>query len=163
MDLAWVDLALLGLLVLSTIVGLMRGLVFEVLSLVGWVVSYFAAQWLTPQMSHRIPVGAEGSLMNHLATFALMFFGVLLLWGMCAWLIKRLVRASVISGADRLMGAVFGLARGVLMAWVIATFVAWTPLAQSAPWRESHGAVMLLGVLEGLKPLMPAVLAQRLP
>ena len=50
-SIAWVDAVMLGALVLSVIVGLMRGFVFELLSLVGWVAAYFAAQWFTPMLA----------------------------------------------------------------------------------------------------------------
>jgi membrane protein required for colicin V production len=110
-----------------------------------------------------VPVGVPGSTLNHVATFALVFVGTLFVWALGAWLVKKLVRASVLSTADRVFGAGFGLVRGVLIALVVATLVAWTPLARSDAWRASHGAAMLQDVLSGLKPLMPAELAQRLP
>ncbi|WKB52567.1 CvpA family protein [Eleftheria terrae] len=163
MGLGWVDLALLALLLVSLVVGIVRGLVFEVLSIVGWVVAYIVAQWLTPQLAASIPIGSAGSVLNHVSTFAIVFIATLFVWGLVAWLLKRLVHASVLSAADRALGAGFGLVRGLLIALVIATLVAWTPLARSAAWQESHGAAMLHRVLNGLKPLMPAVLAQQLP
>ncbi|MCM5678216.1 CvpA family protein [Schlegelella sp. S2-27] len=163
MAFAWVDIALLALLLISMIVGLVRGLVFEVLSVAGWVVAYVAAQWMTPHIAHQIPIGTSGSMINHVATFAIVFIGALFIWGLGAWLVKKLVRASVLSAADRVFGAGFGLVRGLLIALVVATLVTWTPLARSAAWQESRGAAMLQDVLSGLKPLMPAELAQRLP
>ncbi|HWP18317.1 MAG TPA: CvpA family protein [Burkholderiaceae bacterium] len=163
MELGWVDWALLALLVLSTVVGIVRGLTFEVLSVLGWVAAYMGAQWATPQVAPSVPVGLPGSALNHLATFALLFVAVLFLWGVLAWLVKKLVRASLLSTADRLLGAGFGLVRGLLIALVVATLVMWTPLAHSQAWRESHGAAMLRQVLFGLKPLMPRELAQHLP
>ncbi|AKJ28287.1 CvpA family protein [Caldimonas brevitalea] len=163
MGLGWVDWALLALLLVSLVVGLWRGLVFEVLSVLGWVAAYVVAQWMTPQLAHSIPVGAPGSAVNHLVTFGLVFVGALFVWGLCAWLIKRLVQASVLSAADRVLGAGFGLVRGLLIALAVATLVAWTPLARSAAWQESHGARLLHRVIHGLKPLMPEVLARQLP
>lgn len=163
MALGWVDIALLALLLVSMVVGVVRGLVFEVMSVVGWVVAYIVAQWMTPQLAPSIPVGADGSMINHLATFGIVFVGALFVWGLAAWLVKKLVQASVLSAVDRAFGAGFGLVRGLLIALVVATLVTWTPLARSAAWRESHGAAMLQDVLSGLKPLMPAELAQRLP
>jgi membrane protein required for colicin V production len=50
----------------------------------------------------------------------------------------------------------------VLVALVVALLVTWTPLARSEPWRESHGAELLQQMLQGLKPLMPRELADRL-
>lgn len=163
MPLGWVDIALLALLLVSMVVGLVRGLVFEVMSVAGWVVAYIVAQWMTPQLAGNIPIGEPGSAINHVATFAIVFVGALFVWGLGAWLVKKLLRASVLSAADRAFGAGFGLVRGLLIALVVATLVTWTPMARSAAWQESHGAAMLQDVLSGLKPLMPAELAQRLP
>ena len=60
-QLGWVDLAMLGVLLLSLGLGLWRGFVLEVLALVGWVVAYFAAQWLAPQWAPHLPLGEPGS------------------------------------------------------------------------------------------------------
>lgn len=160
--LGWVDIALITLLLVSVVLGIVRGLVFEVLALAGWVVAFFAAQWITPLWSPAVPIGTPGSAVNHVATFAIVFIATLFVWGMLAWLIKKLVHASALSLLDRLMGAAFGLARGVLIALVVALLVTWTPLARSEPWRESHGAELLQQMLQGLKPLMPRELADRL-
>ena len=158
----WVDIALLTLLLVSVVLGIIRGLVFEVLALVGWVVAFLAAQWITPLWSAVVPIGTPGSAVNHVATFAIVFIATLFVWGLLAWLIKKLVHASALSLLDRLMGAAFGLVRGVLIALVVALLVTWTPLARSEPWRESHGAELLQQMLQGLKPLMPRELADRL-
>jgi membrane protein required for colicin V production len=50
----------------------------------------------------------------------------------------------------------------VLIALLVALVVTWTPLAHSTPWLESHGAALLQQMLQGLKPLMPGELADRL-
>ena len=163
MGIAWVDIALIALLLISMILGIVRGLVFEVLAIVGWVVAFLLAQWMTPALAGNIPLGAPGSLVNHGATFALIFVGTLFVWALVAWLIKKLVHATALSAVDRTLGAAFGLVRGVLIALVAATLVLWTPLARSESWRESHGAAVLQRMLGGLKPLMPQVLAERLP
>ncbi|MCV4684080.1 CvpA family protein, partial [Escherichia coli] len=83
------------------------------------------------------------------------FVAVLFLWAVLAWLVKKLVRASVLSTADRALGAAFGLLRGVLIALVAATLVMWTPLARSQAWQTSHGAAWLQQIIAGIKPLMP--------
>jgi membrane protein required for colicin V production len=160
--LGWVDIALITLLLVSVVLGIIRGLVFEVLALAGWVVAFFAAQWITPLWSAAVPIGTPGSAVNHVATFAVVFIATLFVWGLLAWLIKKLVHASALSLLDRLMGAAFGLVRGVLIALVVALLVTWTPLARSEPWQESHGAELLQQMLQGLKPLMPRELADRL-
>jgi membrane protein required for colicin V production len=158
----WVDIALALLVGISVIVGLWRGLTREVFSLVGWVVAYVAAQALGPMVATHLRIGTPGSALNVGAAFVLVFLVALVVWSLVTWLISRLVQASVLNAVDRTLGAVFGLARGVLIALVIVTIVSLTPWATSPAWRASHGVGSLQYVLSGLKPLLPADLTQHL-
>jgi membrane protein required for colicin V production len=159
----WVDIALLAVLGVSILVGLMRGLVLEVLSLLGWVVAYFAAQWLAPELAPHLPVGTPNSALNQGAAFAICFIVVLIAWGLAARLVSMLVKATPLSFADRALGAGFGMLRGAVVLLAVATVIALTPLVRSAPWQASHGRVWLNEALNGLKPVLPPRVAQRLP
>src|SRR5436305_12056059 len=145
MDLAigWVDWAMLAVLVVSFIVGAWRGLVFEVLAILGWFVAFFVAQWSWPWLAAHLPVGTPGSLLNHAVSFACAFLAALILWGVRSRIVRRLVRATPLAPADRLLGAAFGLLRGVLVLLVVAAVIGYTPAARSADWRASSGAVWL--------------------
>jgi membrane protein required for colicin V production len=162
----WVDWTLLALVGLSVLIGLMRGLVFEVLSAAGWLVAYFAAQWFTPQWSayvpFSIPIGAAGSALNHAATFGVIFIACLLVWGIASKIVRMLIRAVPgISAADRLMGGVFGLVRAMVLMVAVVTVVGLTPLAKSAAWQQSHVAVWTQDLLVGLKSVLPADFFER--
>jgi membrane protein required for colicin V production len=161
--LTWVDLSLLGVLVLSLVLGLWRGFVLEVLALVGWVVAYFAAQGLTPTWARHVPVGEPGSSLNHAATFAIAFIAVLVAWGLASRVLRMLINATPLRGADRVLGAAFGLVRGVLLLMALATVLALTPAATSPEWHRSQGAQWLAVALQGLKPLLPPDIAHFLP
>lgn len=150
----WVDIALALIVGISVIVGLWRGLTREVFSLIGWVVAYVAAQALGPEVAPHLRIGTPGSALNIGASFVLVFLVALVVWSLVTWLVSRLVQASVLSAVDRTLGAVFGLARGVLIALVIVTIVSLTPWATSPTWRASHGVGSLQYVLSGLKPLL---------
>jgi len=162
-DIAWVDLVFIGILVLSAIVGLMRGLVFEVLSLVGWLVAYFAAQWLSADVAPHLPVGRPGSAVNLGVAFAATFIGVLIVWSILARLVRLLIHATPLSLVDRALGASFGLARGLLVLLVITTIVMFTSFAKSPAWRESRGAAWSSDALQGIKPMLPPQIAEHLP
>lgn len=162
-SLGWVDWALLAILSLSVIVGLWRGLVFEVMSLVGWLVAYVAAQVMTPSLDAYMPIGSPGSALNHGATFAAAFLVALLAWAVLARLVRMLIQATPLTVIDRMLGALFGLLRGAVALLVIATAVAFTPAARSAAWQQSHGGAWLGQLLHGLKPVLPAEVAQHLP
>lgn len=161
-QLSWLDWALLAVLLLSVLVGLVRGFVFELLSLAGWVVAWFAAQWAAPQLAPVIPVGAAGSALNLGVAFALVFFAALIVWTLLARLLRLLIHATPLSLPDRLLGAAFGLLRGAVLLLAVATVVALTPASQSSAWRASEGARWLGVALAGLKPLLPDTLARRM-
>jgi len=161
--LAWVDWAMLLALALSVLVGLSRGLVFELMSLVGWAVAYFAAQVFSPQVAAHVPIGAPGSALHQGAAFVATFVGVLLVWAVLARLLRLLIRATPLTVIDRLLGALFGGLRGLLLLLVVATGVSFTPAQRSQAWQDSTGAAWLGQVITVLKPFLPDEVARHLP
>jgi len=162
--LSWVDWSMLGLLALSVLVGLSRGLVFELMSLVGWIVAYVLAQLFSPEVARHIPVGERGETLNLLVGFAITFIVVLIVWSLLARLLRMLIRATPLTVPDRVLGGGFGLLRGVLVLLVVATLVAFLPTVQrSAAWTQSQGAAWLGVALQGLKPMLPSDVARHLP
>jgi len=161
-DIGWVDWALLAVLLASVIVGLVRGLVFEVLSLLGWVAAYIAAQAMSPGFAPHVPVGAPGSALNHGAAFAVVFVLALIVWMLMARLIRLLVHATPLTLIDRTLGGVFGLVRAMVVLLAVATVVSFTPAVRAGPWQASHGAAWLGVLLSGLKPVLPPAVARHL-
>jgi membrane protein required for colicin V production len=155
----WIDWALFAVLGLSMLVGIVRGFAFEVLSLAGWLLAWFGAQWLAPELAPHLPVGSAGSGLNHAAAFVTGFVIVLLGCALLARLVRMLVQATPLSLADRVLGAGFGLARGALLLLAVAMVVALTPVASSASWQASAGARWLGAALFGLQPLLPEAVA----
>ncbi len=161
--LGWVDLTLLAVLTVSVVVGLWRGLVFELMSLVGWVVAYVAAQAWSSLLAPHLPVGAPGSALQQGAAFALTFLAVLIAWAMLARLARLLVHATPLTFIDRVLGAGFGLLRGAVLLLAVSTVVAFTPAARSQPWQDSVGAAWLGAALQGLRPVLPDDVSRHLP
>jgi len=159
----WVDLAMLLWLVVSTLIGLARGLIFEAVSLIGWGVAYFSALWLAPMLAPHLPVGEPGSTLNHAAALLCAFMGVLLAWGLLTRLLRLLVRATPLNLPDRVLGAAFGAVRALVVLLAVATVVGLTPMAGSLAWRRSLGAAWLNVALHGIKPLLPNELSRHLP
>ncbi|MES2960682.1 MAG: CvpA family protein [Pseudomonadota bacterium] len=161
--LGWVDWALLAVLALSIAVGLWRGLLFEVLSLVGWVAAYVAAQAFASSVAPMLPIGAPDSALNQGAAFALVFVLALIAWAIASRLLRLVIHATPLQAIDRFLGAGFGLMRGAVLLLAVATVVSLTPAARSAAWQDSQGAAWLGAMLQGLKPVLPESLAQHLP
>lgn len=160
LDLAWVDIGLLVFLAVSVVVGLMRGLVFELLSLAGWFAAYFAALQWAPWVMLHITVGEPGSALRHGVAFAGVFVLALIVWSLAARLVRRLIRATPLSPVDRVFGAGFGLLRGTVVLLVLAVLVGLTPLVNSTAWQQSHGANWLNALLQGLRPWLSNEVSQ---
>ncbi len=159
----WVDWALAAVLALSVAVGLWRGLVFELMSLLGWLAAYVAAQAFSPQVAAWVPIGTPGTALHQGAAFALTFLGALIVWMLLARLLRLLIQASPLTLIDRTLGAGFGLLRGALLLLALATVLAFTPAVRSPDWQASHGAAWLGVALQGLKPVLPEAVARHLP
>jgi membrane protein required for colicin V production len=162
-QLGWVDWVLLAVLVVSVVVGLWRGLVFEVLSLVGWVVAFIAAQAFAPGVAAVLPIGVPGSALNHGVAFALTFVLALVIWALGSRLLRLIIHATPLQPVDRMLGGVFGLARGAVLLLAVATVVMLSPAQRSTAWQQSRGAHWLATALQGLKPVLPDAIGQRLP
>ena len=154
-QLGWVDLVLLGVFVLSVLVGLWRGFVFEIVSLLGWLLAYVIANSAGPFLADLIPLGSTDPQVRLWAAYIVVFVLVLLTCTLLARLLRALVSATPLSFVDRLLGGVFGVARGTLILVVVATLVTLSPWADSTTWKNSHGALWLGLALEGLKPILP--------
>lgn len=159
----WVDWAMLAVLLVSVFVGLWRGFIFEVMALLGWVVAWLAAQFFAAPLAPYVPLGTPGSSLNFAAAFVVCFVGALIAWMLVARLVRMLLRATPLSSIDRALGAFFGLLRGGLLLLVVALVMALTPAGRAPAWRTSQGAMWLNTAVHGLKPVLPATVARRLP
>lgn len=160
---AWVDWALLGILLLSALLGLWRGLVYEVISVAAWVAAFLLAQWYAADMAAILPMDGASEPLRLAAGFALVFLGTAFAGGLLAWLVKKLVESVGLRPVDRVLGGAFGLARGVVILLAVAVVVSMTQMQQASWWQASSAAGVLSTALHEIKPLLPDPLARYLP
>ncbi len=151
---SWLDIGLLVFLLLSVVVGLVRGFVFELLSIAGWFAAYFVALYATPWFQDWIHVGDPGSSLNYAAAFACVFLLSLVVWSVGARLVRALIRATPLSPFDRLLGAGFGLVRGLVVLLIAALLIGVSPWGQAPMWQQSVGVAWLNTVVHELRPLL---------
>ena len=149
------DWVFLAVLLLSFLLGVWRGLVFELLSLAAWFGAFVAAQVWGYEISTMLPMAGSSEAVRLGAGFACVFVLAIFVGGMLAVLVKKLVAAVGLSPFDRLLGAGFGLIRGVLILTVAGVLISLTPLKNSVLWRESAGASLIKHVFKGLQPFLP--------
>ncbi len=161
---ALTDWILMGVLIASMVMGLWRGLVYEVLSLAGWVAAFVVAQWWAPDVVRwlvLIPSAPESA--RYALAVVLVFVATVFAAGLLSWAIKKLVESVGLRPVDRSLGALFGLARGVVLLLALTVVLQLTGLAQDAWWTQAQGPVWLESLLTGLKPLLPKQFVDFLP
>jgi len=159
-----VDAVMIGVLLVSVLVGLFRGLMFEVMALVGWVVAYLVARWFAADLAAVLPLGTASPAVNHALAFTGLFIATVVVWSLLARLVRLLLHATPLSAIDRVGGGAFGLVRGAVVLLVLATVVRFSPTAAQSPlWQASVGAAWLDQALVSLQPLLPNDLGTWLP
>ena len=157
------DWVFVGVLVFSLLLGLLRGLVYEVLSVLSWIAAFVLAQWLAPAVGAWLPMENAAEPLRYAAGFAIVFVAVVSAGGLVAWATRKMVEAVGLRPMDRVLGAAFGVVRGVMVLLALAVVVNMTPLRKSQWWTESTGAAVSTAALKGLKPVLPEEFAQYLP
>jgi membrane protein required for colicin V production len=161
--LATLDWVIAAVLAASVLLGLWRGLVFEVLSVLNWLAAFVLAQWLAPRAAAMMPLGGAGESLRYAAGFVVVFIAALFLGGLVAWLTKKLVEAVGLRPVDRALGGLFGLVRGLVAVLALAVVVNLTGLRSGTWWTESVTAGVATAALRGLKPVVPERFGTYLP
>ncbi|MFT3779701.1 MAG: CvpA family protein [Ottowia sp.] len=150
-----IDWICLAVLLASLLLGAWRGLLYEVLAIAGWVVAFLAARWSAGVVGGWLPMGESSEPLRHAAGFVLVFIAVAFLCGMLATLARHAARSLGMRPVDRVFGAAFGVARGLLLLLVLAALVLMTPLREAEWWRQSASAQWLEAALMQIHPWLP--------
>ena len=158
----WLDYAVIGVFAASVALGAWRGLVREVLSILGWVIAFLAANLLAGPLGPEMPRAIPSPELRVVAAYLSVFVASLVVTGLVGLLLSKIVKAAGLGGADRLLGALFGAARGLLIV-VVAALLAGLSAAPRQPfWRESASGPLLAQLALALKPLLPQTFAERM-
>lgn len=162
MTLTWPDYVIIGIILVSTLISLVRGFVREALSLALWVIAFWVAQMFFRELSEHLTQWIKVPSLRMGAAFAILFIGVLILGGLVTFLLAQLIDATGLSGTDRFIGMLFGIARGVLLIAALILLAGLTPFPNDPWWRESVLIGQFQGVAEWLRSLLPDDIAQRI-
>jgi membrane protein required for colicin V production len=156
------DLAVLVVVGLSILLSVIRGLVREVLALAAWVVAFLAANLLAGQVAPWLPDAVPSEEFRLLAGFLGVFVAVLIAMSVLAIMVSKLVKNAGLGLEDRLLGSVFGFARGLLVVMVAVLLAGLTSLPRQAVWRNAVLSDPLEAFAGQVKTWLPADLAQRI-
>jgi len=159
-DLDWICCAVLAL---SLSIGAWRGLVYEIFSLVNWVLAFLLAQWAAPSIAQFLPMHGASDMVRYGAAFFCSFILCLLVGSVMVFLTKKVVYVTGMGLVDRLLGLAFGSLRGMVILLSAALVMRMTPLASSDWWLQAYSPRIAQSVLSGLKPWLPQALSPYLP
>jgi len=156
----WIDYVILGVIGLSTIISLVRGFVREALSLVVWVFAFWVAWTFFRELAGHLGVFSVPSVRLGVA-FATLFIATLIVGALVNYLIGQLVDKTGLSGTDRLIGMLFGAARGALLIAVLVLLAGLTPFPEDPWWQESRLLGHFQELATWLKGLLPEDIGER--
>jgi len=136
-QLIWVDYAILGIIMISAIIGLFRGFVKEAFSLLTWLVSIWLALKFSQPFSFYFADYIDLPSVRIGAAFVCLLIVTLILGSMLSYLISQIVDKTGLSGTDRFVGFLFGIVRGAVVISVLVLLAGLTPLPQDPWWSAS--------------------------
>ncbi len=164
-DFTWFDWLILSVIVLSSLLGVWRGVVSEILALAAWIAAFIAAKmWgagaaeLMSAWLHNLHEPA----LRHMLGFATVFVATLLLFAVARFALSNLLRAIGLGLVDRFLGALFGLGRGVLLVLAGVLLGGLTDMPRQQWWQETALIPPFETAALAMKPWLPPMLAQRI-
>jgi membrane protein required for colicin V production len=154
------DYIVLFILISSVVISTMRGLVKEILSLVGWVAAFVVANAFGAKLAPMLPSVVPGESLRLIVAFIALFLGVRVLMGLLALAIGALIDATGLSLADRGLGGLFGLGRGIVIVLAGVILCGMTSIPQQHFWKTALLSPMAETGARTVKPFLPAALAE---
>lgn len=150
------DYIVLFVVMLSVLLGWWRGLVYEVLSLLSWITSYFVAKSWAAEFTPYMPDVLESGTLKSAAAFFAVFITTLILCGIAAWALNKLIKSFGLDWrTNGVLGAFFGFLRGVTLVLVIVLLAGLSKLPQTPFWRDALLSKPLQNVALQAMSLLP--------
>ncbi len=137
MELNWADFAIIGIVLISTLISLIRGFIKEAISLATWVLAAWVALKYTTFVASLLVEAVDIPSLRIGISALVLFVSTLIVGALINYMVGQLVEKTGFSGTDRTLGAVFGVLRGVLVVALIVMLAGLTPIPQDPWWRKS--------------------------
>lgn len=154
------DYLVLFVLIASIVISTLRGLVKEILSLVSWIVAFVVANMYGAQLAPMLPEMIPGDTLRLILAFIALFIGVRLLMALLMMAVDALIKASGLSLADRGLGGLFGLARGIIFVLAAVMVAGMTDLPKQDFWKNALLSPIAETGVRTVKPFLPAALSR---
>ncbi len=160
-SLTWMDWCLLAIVLTSLTLGVVRGVVREIFSLIGWVAAFWLAKSYGMMGAHWLIPFVGSETIRMMAGFALFFIAGLILTALLGHIVNAMVTSAGLGVLNRVLGGLFGMLRGALFVVILVLLAGMTALPAQREWRSSlfidwaeRGGKLLM-------PYLPDSMAQR--
>jgi membrane protein required for colicin V production len=149
------DYLVLFVLVCSVVISTLRGLMKEILSLLSWIVSFVVANAYGEELAKLLPDMMPGKATRLIVAFVALFIGARLLMLLLSMAVDALIKASGLTLADRGLGGLFGLGRGLVIVLAVVLLCGMTAIPQQPFWREALLSPLAETAARTVKPYLP--------
>jgi len=154
------DLIVLLLLVLTVVRGLMRGMIDTLFSLAAWMLAFVSGKWGALMVAPLLPIGIETPAIRYFAGFSIVFLVVLIGVLLAGHALASLVKSVGLGGADKMLGGVLGLAKGLVILVGLTLAAGLTSLPRTEFWKQAALSGSLQAMALRALPLLPADVAK---
>jgi membrane protein required for colicin V production len=156
------DYAALGIVGLSIMLSVMRGLTQEVLALCAWILAFWCAMQYAAKLSLWMPQSIPTEALRYLGAFVTLFFMVWLLSAIFRVTLNQFIKATGFKPIDRILGAGFGVIRGFLLMLTLVLLAGFTSLPKEPEWRNAMFSPLFEQSAFLAKPWLPEAFASRI-
>jgi membrane protein required for colicin V production len=158
----WFDVAVVIVLGLSVLLGILHGIVKELMALAAWIAAFLVARQFAASAAALLPAGVQPDGARTALAFTALVVATLLASWIVTYVLSRIVKASGMSAADRSLGAAFGLVRGLAVVIVCVLVAGMTPIVKDPGWQQAWLAPPLEEIATAARAWLPESLKTRI-
>lgn len=151
----WADYGILAIVILSALIGVLRGFTREIFGLGTWALAIIVTILLGPKLAVMLQPHIATPLWRTGAAYGGLFLGGLLVGGILTALLVARVRESRFSSTDRTLGAGLGLIRGIVIVGLVVLLARTSGMGEKPWWQSSTLIAPSMVLADGLDVLIP--------
>ena len=151
----WFDIALLAILLISTVFSIVRGFAKDAISLTAWILAFVVAVTLADKFAIILPDSMESARLRVGVSIAVLFLATLIMGTIANFLLAGFINMVKMQNIDRGLGAMFGLTRGVIIVCLLVVLGSYIGLNEASWWSSSALVPVAEWMLEVIEPLLP--------
>lgn len=149
------DYVVLAIIGISILISIMRGALKEIFSLFGWLLAFYIARTYAALLVPLLPNDIPSEALKTLAAFIILMVSVLFVNSLITIAISSLMSKIGLNWLNRLLGIIFGMARGLLIVCVCVFLAGMTNLPKERVWTDAMFSSPLEVLVKSLLPLLP--------